>query len=216
MMQPKTDLIPFMEMLDATAEQYGKTLSDGLKELYWNGLKGYDFAAVQSAFGRHIANPDTGMFMPKIADIVKMLQGSSQDSAYAAWTRVDKAIRSVGTYATVIFDDPLIHRTISDMGGWIAIGSKKESDWPFVAKEFETRYRGMKQLNVPMEYPSQLIGVEEMQNGQQGFRSAPPVLIGNPEKCRLIASKGSDNPALQITASAPAKVGEQVKLKVVK
>jgi hypothetical protein len=211
-----SDLIPFMEMLDATAEQYGKTLSDGLKELYWKGLINYDLAAVQNAFGRHIANPDTGMFMPKIADIVKMLQGSSQDSAYAAWTKVDKAVRQIGTYSTVIFDDPLIHRVISDMGGWIALGSKKETDWPFLAKEFETRYRGMKQINIPMEYPSVLIGVEEMHNGQQGFRSAPPVLIGNPEKCKLIAQKGSDNPALQITHTAPAKVGEQAKLRVVK
>jgi hypothetical protein len=214
-MQP-SEFIKFAELLDATAEQYNKTLSDGLKQLYWNGLKGYDFLAVNDAFSRFLANPDNGQFMPKIADIVKMLQGSSQDSAYAAWTQVDKAIRSVGTYATVIFDDPLIHRVISDMGGWIAIGSKKETDWPFIAKEFETRYRGMKQINVPMEYPSKLIGVEEAQNTQQGFRSAPPVLIGNPERCKLIASKGSDNPALQITASAPAKVGEQVKLRAVK
>jgi hypothetical protein len=215
-MQANPDLIPFMEMLDATAEQYGKTLSDGLKDLYWNGLVNYDFAAVQGAFSRYIANPDSGMFMPKIADIVKMLQGSSQDSAYAAWTKVDKAVRQIGTYSTVIFDDPLIHRTIADMGGWIALGSKKETDWPFIAKEFETRYRGMKQVNIPMEYPSQLIGVEESQNTQNGFRSAPPVMIGNPDRCKLVASKGSIVPTLQITQAGPATVGEQAKLRVVK
>jgi hypothetical protein len=37
---------------------------------------------------------------------------------------------------------------ISDMGGWVLLGSKGDGDWPFIAKEFENRYRGYRMLKV--------------------------------------------------------------------
>jgi phage pi2 protein 07 len=193
------DLDSFMEILDAVAEQYNKTLSDGLKELYWQGLKDYDFKAVSMALTRHIRNTENGQFMPKIADIVKMLEGSSQDTAYSAWTKVDKAVRRVGTYSTVIFDDPLIHKVISDMGGWVQLGHKQENEWPFVAKEFENRYRGFKSRNEVPEYPTALIGMFEAHNSKEGYKSQPPVLIGDKEKALLVAKGGTELPQLQIT-----------------
>lgn len=33
-----------------------------------------------------------------------------------AWNKVDKAVRQVGAWTSVMFDDALIHRVISDMG----------------------------------------------------------------------------------------------------
>ena len=110
----------FSEILDLVAEQYNKTLSAGLKMLYRQGLCEYEFDAVKQALTRHLRNTDSGMFMPKIADIIKMTQGSSLDSALVAWSKVDKSVRFKGVYADVVFDDPLIHRVIDDMGGWIA------------------------------------------------------------------------------------------------
>jgi hypothetical protein len=139
------DFDEFCEMLDLIAEQYGKTLSDGAKALYWQGLHDFDLSALKQAASRHLRNPDTGQFMPKIADFVRMLQGSTQDAALTAWAKVDQAIRRIGTYQDVVFDDPIIHRVIQDMGGWIGLGTKTEDEWPFVAKEFENRYRGFKQ-----------------------------------------------------------------------
>jgi hypothetical protein len=191
----------FIEVLEAVAEQYNKPLSDGLKTLYWQGLKDYDYQAVTQALSRHIRNPDSGMFMPKIADIVKMLQGSTMDSAYAAWTKVDKAVRSVGTYSTVVFDDPIIHRVLQDMGGWMQLGTKAEDEWPFVAKEFENRYRGFKGKNESIEYPKQLCGIFEAHNTKEGFKTEPPVLIGNKEQALLVAKGGTELPILQITRS---------------
>lgn len=105
-------------------------------------MKPFDLAAVKDALNRHCVNPDNGQFMPKPADVVKLLQGSSQDGALVAWAKVDRAVRQVGTYSTVVFDDPIIHRVVQDMGGWVALGDKREKEWPFVAKEFENRYRG--------------------------------------------------------------------------
>lgn len=197
----------FCELLDLISEQYNKPLSDGAKMLYWQGLADFDFAAVKQALFRHIRNPDNGMFMPKIADVVRMLQGSTQDSAFNAWAKVDKAVRCVGTQSSVVFDDPLIHKIINDMGGWLSFGTKTDDDWPFVAKEFENRYRGFKARGEQPAYPKHLIGLYESHNVVNGYKTEPPVLIGNKEQALLVQKGGSKLPALQI--SYPNSVPKQ-------
>lgn len=189
----------FCELLDHVSEQYNKPLSVGVKILYWQGLKEYDLAAIKQAIGRHLQNPDTGMFMPKIADVVRMMQGTTQDSALIAWAKVDKTVRQVGTGQSVVFDDPIIHRVLQDMGGWLGLGRRSEDEWPFVAKEFENRYRGYRMRNDDFEYPKILIGLYEAQNNTQGFKSARPILVGNSEKAKQVMLGGVDKPLIGFT-----------------
>jgi len=186
----------FNELLDVISEQYGKPLSSGAKMLYWQGLKDFDYKAIQQALYRHIRNTDTGMFMPKIADVIRMLQGSTQDSAMTAWAKVDKAVRHKGTYVDVVFDDPLIHRVLHDMGGWIAIGQKTEDEWPFVAKEFETRYRGFKSRSETPDYPKILTGIANAHNCSQGLEIQPYVMIGNEFECNNVINGGTEKPLI--------------------
>lgn len=181
----------FVDVMQLVAEQYGKTPSDGLISLYWQGLKGYEFNAVRDAIGRHLANTDNGMFMPKIADIIRMMQGSSLDSALSAWAKVDRAVRQIGTYETVVFDDQIIHKVLHDMGGWLSLGTKTDDEWPFVAKEFENRYRGFKSRNECFEYPAKLIGLFEASNTKENFKIAPPMLIGDLSKAQEVLRLGS-------------------------
>lgn len=175
---------------------YNRDLSEFSGEVWWNALRPFDFPAVREAFSRHCVNPDSGQFAPKPADIVRMLGGSTQDLALVAWSKVDKAVRQVGTYATVVFDDPLIHRVLQDMGGWISLGLKTEHEWPFVAKEFENRYRGYSMRNEKPEYQRFLVGSAEAQNNQNGQKSQPPVLIGSPEAAKRVIQGGSDKQAI--------------------
>lgn len=183
----------FCELLDTVAEQYSKTMTPSLKMLYWQGLHDVEFDAVREALFRHIRNTDKdGDFMPKISNIKKMLEGSTQDSAMVAWAKVDRALRQVGVYESVVFDDPLIHRVLYDMGGWIPLGTKTEDEWPFVAKEFENRYRGYKSRSEQPEYQSRLIGIAEANNEREGFRSDKPMMIGDKNKCLAIMNRGMD------------------------
>lgn len=190
------DFIPFCDHLDLVAEQYSKTLSEGLKMLYFQGLQHYDFEAVKQAMTRHLQNPDSGMFMPKIADFVKMMQGNTQDSALIAWAKVDRAVRRVGTWSSVVFDDEIIHAVLQDMGGWLALGSKTEEEWPFIAKQFENRYRGYKQRNERVEHLPVLIGRAEAENGFNGFKSQKPILIGNETKAIAVYKSGNNSEKL--------------------
>lgn len=175
---------------------YGKSLSRFALDVWWTALKSYELPAIIDAFNRHLANPDAGQFAPKPADIIRMLQGSTQDSALRAWAKVDRAVRSVGTYCDVVFDDALIHRVIQDMGGWIGLGTKSEAEWPFVAKEFENRYRGFRSRNERPSYAPVLIGIATAHNEPKGFESGKPVLIGNRQLAQRVLQEGASQPAL--------------------
>ena len=195
----QTEFKEFCELLDHISEQYGKPLSSGAKMLYWQGLIEFDLSAVKEALGRHLRNPDNGMFMPKIADVVRMLQGTSQDSALIAWAKVDKAVRSVGTGQSVVFDDPIIHRVLQEMGGWLSLCVKTNDEWPFVAKEFENRYRGYKMRNEKFEYVTKMIGLYDHHNSGNGFKENTPILIGSPEKANQVMLGGTNKPLIGFT-----------------
>jgi hypothetical protein len=186
------DFQKFHEGMVGVMSFYNKDVSQFSLDVWWNALKQYDLLAIQQAFNRHLMNPDSGQFQPKPADIVRMLQGSTQDSALSAWAKVDKAVRHVGTYASVVFDDPLIHAVLHDMGGWVSLGMKTEDEWPFVAKEFENRYRGFKSRGIVPEYRRALVGIAEASNQKNGHDSQPPMMIGNAEKAQQVYLGGVD------------------------
>lgn len=181
----------FARIIISLGEYYNREISDSLIDMYWNGLSHLDIKVVREALNRHMQNPDSGQFMPKIADIVRMTGGSTQDAALIAWAKVDRAMRTVGVYDSVVFDDPLIHRVVTDMGGWIGLANKTEDDWVYVAKEFENRYRGYASRSERPEYPPVLLGIAQTQNSQLGYTTMPPRLIGDPERARTVYSNGS-------------------------
>jgi hypothetical protein len=192
----QVDFDDFSVMLQSIAEYYGKSMPAGVISIYWQGLKDLDLPAMRRALNAHVQNADTGQFMPKIADVRRMLGGTTQDAAMVAWVKVDRSVRVIGTYSDVVFDDALIHRVISDMGGWVSISSKDDKEWPFIAKEFETRYRGYAMRSERPPYPSILVGMANAANAQGGFLISPPRLVGDIDQCEKTLRNGTDKPLL--------------------
>jgi len=184
------DFQRFKEGIEGVYNFYNKELSTFALDVWWNSLRAYDLSAVIDSFNRHLMNPDTGQWLPKPADLVKMFGGRTQDRALQAWSKVDRSVRSVGAYESVVFDDPLIHRVLHEMGGWIGLGQKDEDEWPFVAKEFENRYRGYAMRSETPDYPPVLIGIAESYNGQKGLKTDAPRLIGNPAAAERVMAGG--------------------------
>lgn len=179
-------------MLVAVGDLYSKTISEFAIGLYFNALKEYDLPAVRQAFDRCVKNPDSGQFMPKPADLINMITGSSLDQSHAAWVKVDKAIRQVGTYASVVFDDPLIHKVVTDMGGWVTMGNKQEDEWPHVQRHFQNQYKGFCLRGERPEYEPILVGLADATNAPHGFKSrSVPVLIGDQEKAAQVMNSGT-------------------------
>jgi hypothetical protein len=118
--------------------------------------------------------------------------------------QVDKTLREKGTYIDVVFDDPIIHRVIHDMGGWVKFGEKNEDEWPFVAKEFQTRYQSFKSRNEIPDHPGVLVGIANAHNRREGHELEPYLMIGNVEKCKAIVEKKDSKPMIQFTKAAHA------------
>jgi hypothetical protein len=186
---------------------YRQDVSPFAISVWWTAMRPYDLAAVKDALGRHVVNPDSGQFMPKPADVIRMLQGSTADSALIAWSKVDRAMRMVGPYPSVVFDDPLIHRVLDDMGGWTQYTMVADTEWAFVQREFQTRYRGYKMRSATPQYPPRLIGIAEARNAEAGQPIAPPMLLGDADKAAAVLRGGVDTPSLTVqpaTAFLPA------------
>lgn len=188
----------FRILLQGVHEFYGKEVSSFAASVWWQALRPFDIAAVRDALGRHVVNPDAGQWLPKPADIVRMIGGRTVDGAQRAWSKVDAAMRQIGPYRTVVFDDPRIHRVITDMGGWVALSRKDEKEWPFVAKEFETRFRGFAMRNeMPTEFPGKLVGIAEAENARSGQPIPDPVLIGDTERAQRVLQVGQEGAGLR-------------------
>jgi hypothetical protein len=181
------DKFQFKEMLEASWGLYEKALTKGILNLFWESLKKYDIEEISAALSRHTVNPDNGQFAPKPADIVRYIEGSGDDVSLKAWTKVEEVVRRKGAYVEkLIFDDPIIHAVLRDMGGWAQIcASPSEEDFKFRGIEFCKRYRGAMNNN-NLNYPTHLKGL--IADGEE------PLLIGDTAKAEKVALGGNDTP----------------------
>lgn len=184
----ETDKKAFLSVLYPLGEIYEMDMSNkNILKIWFEALSDYSIEEVAEGVTAYIKNPDTGSYKPKPADIIRMIDGTSADKAMVAWTMVENAVRRIGTYRTVVFEDPIIHRVIEDMGGWCSLGEKQESELPFVQKEFLTRYRAVVQRRSLTSYPGKLLGIIEAGNNVEGYYTEDnPVLIGDAGKARLV------------------------------
>lgn len=180
------DYREFTKVWMATFDIYGRVPSDSAVDLAFQALARFGIDEVKKGLTSHINDPENGRFFPKPADVVRNIDGDSDSRALKAWSKVEKAVRSVGSYETVIFDEPAIMASIENLGGWIRLCQMKEDELPFRRNEFVKLYKGFL-INPPEQFPNKLIGISEGHN-QIEFqdRIAPPVIIGDRDKAMLI------------------------------
>lgn len=181
----------FANMLRMMGELYNKKLSRDLLALYWHALANFDLSVVRLALNQHVRNPDIGQFMPKPADLIRLIEGCPDDHALRAWSKVADAIKHIGQYSSVVFDDALIHVVVNEMGGWINLCQTREEVLVFRAKEFAKRYASYA-VKKPTHYPNRLIGSLEHCNQVQGYANTRPVLCGDVSKSTAVYQQGCD------------------------
>jgi hypothetical protein len=186
----------FAGALVACANLYGRSLSADAIDLFCRTMARYETDEVLRALELHVLDPDVGQYLPKPADLVRRITGGNGNRAALAWAKVAHAIRTVGIYQSVVFDDPLIHACLAEMGGWIKACELKEDEMPFRARDFERLYLGYRQRGETPHYPPKLIGKAEAYNGEKGYEVAPPLLLGDAKVARMVYEGGSDKPRL--------------------
>lgn len=204
----------FGNVILAMSEMYGRAFSPSAIELWFKTLEVYDIEAIERAVAAAMRDPDHGQFCPKPADVIRHIDGGKSDAALAAWADVHRAVRHIGSYASVVFDDAITMAVISDMGGWIALTTKKGDEWPFVAKEFENRYRGYRVRSEAFAHPAVLLGITDLENVQRGYPAMTPRLVGNEAKCLQVQATGGQAARLdarsgEIAQSALARIANR-------
>lgn len=200
------EIKPFTDALTGAMELYDKRVTSMTIQIWWEALSRFQLDAILNAFSRHVQNPDSGQFAPKPADIIRLIEGGTVDRGMHAWSKVDKAVRSVGPYQTVVFDDAIIHKVISEMGGWIKFGNMQDDEWPFTRNEFVKRYRSFSEKQSITDFPEKLIGIAEHANSEAGRKTAPPMLLGDPEKAKQVYLSGGNQNALPATPLTDLKL----------
>jgi hypothetical protein len=192
----REQLPEFTNLLAGIAKAFSKELSDELIDFYWEMLSDFSFTEIKQAIFLHGTNPETGKFFPLPADIVAAIRGNPKDRALWAWAKIADAMRLVGAYSSIAFDDALIHVTLDDMGGWQKICATKVDHMPFVGKEFQERYRSYV-LHAPPRHRSYFVGIVENQNSLCGYCYTPPVLFRDEVLARQVIASGAGAPLLE-------------------
>jgi hypothetical protein len=194
------------DMLTDCYALYGRDFAPQMLVLWFEALREYQLEDVSRALTLHVKNPDAGQYPPKPADVTKHLQGGGGVRAMAAWGVVARAISSVGHYSSVCFDDPIIHRCIDDMGGWVKLASIADAkELPFRGNEFQKLYQGaLLAGGVGDDYAPYLVGVAESHNNAlplDQVRSGNVMLrlVGDVDKCRAVMKNGKGASGLRVT-----------------
>lgn len=191
------DKSKFLDVLAGVHDFYGKELSEFAGQVWTQACEGYELEQVTKALSAHLMDPERGHYMPKPSDIVRQLQGTNTDRSLIAWGKLLDAMQRVGAYTSVCFDDAAIHAAVEDVGGWQRMCRTSHDDLSYLQHRFCSAYKAYAARG-EFAYPAKLLGETEIANGPKGYRSEPPVLIGNPEAASRVLKAGGEAKA-QIT-----------------
>ena len=165
----------FFKFLSVMTDYY-QPLSRSVRDIYWEGLKTFSLAEIKKAFWQHVHSPQDGKFIPKISDFVRYIEGTAETRAMIAWTKIEKAMKDIGGYESIVFDDPVILMVIRHLGGWIKLCQTKTHERPFIIQQFAKLYQYYER-HPEADSSTYLCGIFEHENDLQGFLSPPPVSV---------------------------------------
>lgn len=170
-------------------------------DVWWQACQPFDLEQVKSALAAHTMDPERGNFPPMPADITRKLMGTKTDRARLAWSKTLDAMGRIGAYNSVVFDDPVIHAVIEDLGGWMKLCRDELTS--YTEHRFCEAYRAYATRS-DVAFPAKLIGEYESINLHEGRKTRPPVLIGDPGKAKQVLLLGSDGSKTQFTLASDA------------
>lgn len=186
-----SDRKDFADLMTDALAFYRQDATRFVLDVWWAACEGYELEQLRKALTAHAMDPERGQFPPKPADIVRVLQGTRTDRALVAWGKVFEAMRLAGAYNSVAFDDQIIHAALADMGGWVKVARSTNDELPHVQRRFCDTYKAYASSSEPVSYQAVLMGASEADNALRGYRSSPPLLIGNPDQAQRVMELGS-------------------------
>lgn len=170
----------FCKALAGLGEMFNKPISDTLYELYWESLKDLSFPDFNRA-ANVLAR--TAKFFPRPVEFREQVLPDVSAQAALAYEKVERAFVQAGIYKSVVFDDPVTHAVIENLGGWVKYNRLTDEESKWWRKDFEKRYQELAPLVVqgkivaPLMLPGLFAG-----EGTATEQAKTPVLIGDSTK----------------------------------
>ena len=156
-------------------ELFEREATESLGGMYYDQLKDMSDDEFRSAINK-VCQSVTFHKMPLPAEIRQSAFGKLEDRATLALVKVERAVREVGGYSTIIFDDPIIHKVISSFdNGWIGICDMTVEEWTWARKDFVRMYQAFSAGGF-QSVPHKLIGRIQFDNESRGFQSKFPTV----------------------------------------
>jgi hypothetical protein len=173
-MNPETDAKEFTRLLETVGEFYDVTVSESRHVLYFKLLADFDLEIVRYAFEKYLKSDASKYGFPKPAHIRELIEGSQTEQEAHAWNTVNRAIRKIGPYESIIVQDLAVADAICRVfGSWIeCCNANREATaylWDQRRKDFVTAYRIARKIERADRSPVLLSGIHEVQNRQSGF-----------------------------------------------
>lgn len=187
----EADRNDFAQLITDVLAYYRQDASRFVLDLWWNTCKPFAFEQVRAAIQKHCTDAERGQFAPKVADLARILQGTTTDRSSLAWGKVLEAMSAVGAYTDVVFDDPAIHAAAEDMGGWPKMCRTDLKDLSHLQHRFMQSYRAYAERG-QFDFPRRLGGDRspDSEYEKAGLKLPRPALIGNPERAKLVYQRG--------------------------
>jgi len=183
--------------LEALALKTGASLAQDRLEALLGDLVVYRLDEVLASVNTVGRSWEVVNTFPPLACFIKAIEGTSKDAdrdlsdrAAVEATKVSKAVARHSSYASVQFDDPTTAAVVADrFGGWEtlcrALGTRDLPDGIY-QRDFVASYCAFARQG--KEHLGHLPGFYERDNAANGYDFPPPVLVGDPDRCRELAA----------------------------
>ena len=186
-----TDKPTFLALVADVLGYYRQQTSEFTLSVWWQACQRFDLEQVSKALTAHATDPERGQFAPKVADIVRILAGTTTDRAALAWGKVHEAMSAVGAYTDVVFDDPAIHAAVDDCGGWPKMCRSELKELSYLQHRFCEAHKAYTGRGT-FDYPRRLAGDRspDSEYEKKGLSLPRPAVVGDPERARAVYHGG--------------------------
>lgn len=189
----RQDVSRFASSLTAVAALYGQELIPQVVEIYFRTLEKFTIDEVEQGISKACSSCK---FFPKPVELIDCITGGTgnlADKAMVEACRVLEAIKSIGSYSTVCFDDPVTQAVIvQQFGGWAKFADLLVDSEKWFIKDFTSGYQAFARQNV--RHYGALPGISSGQNALTGRQhDEKPIYIGDVEKAKAIHAQGKLN-----------------------
>jgi len=194
------DIPKLTKMVTDALAYYRQDVSEFTLHVWVQACQPFTLEEVSKALTAHVTDAERGQFAPKVADIVRVLSGTTTDRAALAWGKVLGAISAVGAYSDVVFDDPAIHAAIEDLGGWVKICRGEVAELSYLQHRFCQSHKAYTGRGT-FDFQRKLLGDRSPDSDyeKRGLPVPKPAIVGDRQQAMLVYQNGNQAAKTRIT-----------------